>query len=99
MILPDEPIIFMGNPLDFPYTLTTGKLGNNAFRFFKNETFIHYIAATNSGDSGGPLMSLLDFKVIGMTTMAKTDHDNITLQSGAVPFWIIQKELREVDMK
>ncbi len=98
-VLRDEPIATMGTPLSLPFTITKGKLGNNTFYEFNEVPFIHFIAPINSGNSGGPLVSLLDYKVIGMTAMIKQDHGNITEQAGAIPFWVIQKALKEVDMK
>jgi S1-C subfamily serine protease len=98
-ILPDEPIAFMGSPLGLPFTITTGKLGNNVFREFENVLFVHYIAPTNTGNSGGPLYSLLDFKFIGMSTMMKFDNGHMSNQSGMIPFWQIQSALNTIKME
>ncbi len=98
-VVPDEPVIMIGTPLELPFTITKGMLGNNTFRVGGKTPYLHFIAPINSGNSGGPLVSLLDFKVIGMATMAKPDFGGMTLQAGAVPFWEIQKVLKEVDMK
>ena len=98
-VVPDEPIIMIGTPLELPFTITRGMLGNNTFRVGGKTPYLHFIAPINSGNSGGPVISLLDFKVIGMATMAKPDFGGMTQQSGAVPFWEIQKVLKQVDMK
>lgn len=98
LIIPDEPIMIMGTPLELPFTLVKGMLGNGVFQNGK-ETFIHYIAPNNSGNSGGPVISLLDFKIIGMATIVKMDNKNISEQAGAVPFWEIIKALRTIEMK
>ena len=99
LIIPDERIAMMGSVLNLPYTITDGKLGNNMFYDFGKIPFIHFIAPINSGNSGGPLLSLLDFKVIGMASMSKADRNVPTSQAGAIPFWEIQKALKTVDMK
>jgi len=99
MILPDEPIITMGTPLELTFTIARGMLGNGVFQTPDGETFIHFIAPNNSGNSGGPLFSLLDFRVIGMSTVSKADNQSMSEQAGAIPFWVIQKALQEVEMK
>ncbi|MCK9351732.1 MAG: serine protease [Candidatus Paceibacterota bacterium] len=101
MVLPDEPVATMGSPLYLPFTIIKGTLGNNTFSSRSGIPLIHFIAPINSGNSGGPLISLLDFKVIGMTTMSKADYEgnDRSLQSGAVPFWEIQKALRSVGLE
>jgi S1-C subfamily serine protease len=101
LIVPDEQVATMGGPLGLPFTVTTGILGSNTFFNLTNIPLVHFIAPINSGNSGGQLISLLDFKAIGMVTMSKADFEgnDRSLQSGAVPFWEIQKALKEVGMK
>ncbi|MFA5830587.1 MAG: serine protease [Candidatus Paceibacterota bacterium] len=97
---PDEPVAMMGTPLNLPFTLTKGTLGNNTFFEFGGIPFIHFVAPINSGNSGGPVISLLDFKFIGMAAATKFDTGKYpTSQAGAIPFWEIQKALKEIDMK
>jgi S1-C subfamily serine protease len=101
LVVPDEPVVTMGGPLYLPFTITKGMLGNNAFFSLAKIPLVHFTAPINSGNLGGLLISLLDFKAIGMVTMAKADFDgnDRSLQAGAVPFWEIQKALQTVDMK
>lgn len=100
-MLPDEPVATMGGPLYLPFTMITGTLGNNTFYNLAKIPLIHFIAPINSGNSGALLISLLDFKVIGMVTMAKADFEgnDRSMQSGAVPFWEIQKALKSVGLE
>lgn len=99
LIIPDEPVITMGTPLELPFTIIEGMLGNGVFQSPSGNVFIHFIAPNNSGNSGGPLVSLLDFKIIGMTTVTKSDNRSMSEQAGAIPFWEIIKALRTIDMK
>jgi hypothetical protein len=98
MILSDEPAIAMGTPNDTLFELSKGYLGKDLFRF-KEMNLIPFTGPINSGNSGGPLMSLLDNKVIGMIVMVKTDKGHPTLHAGAIPFWRIQKALKNIDTK
>lgn len=96
--LSDEPAIAMGTPNDALFELSKGYLGKELFRF-KNMNLIPFTGPINSGNSGGPLMSLLDNKVVGMIIMIKTDKGHPTLHAGAIPFWRIQEALKNIDMK
>jgi S1-C subfamily serine protease len=98
MFLSDEPAIAMGTPNDALFELSKGYLGKDLFRF-KGMHLIPFTGPINSGNSGGPLMSLLDNKVIGMIIMVKTDKGHPTLHAGAIPFWRIQEALKNIDTK
>jgi hypothetical protein len=98
MILPDEPVAVLGMPLFFSYVLAKGTLGPSLFSEGK-ETFFQFTAPVYHGTSGAPVLSLLDRKVIGMMTLGRTDSGSVSQIAGAVPFWVIQKALNEIDMK
>ena len=98
-VLPDEPIITMGCPLYLPFTLTRGILGFNTFMSGRTN-YIHMIIPINSGNSGGPVVSLLDFKVLGMTTLSKEDSNGgITQQSGMISSRSIESALKKISME
>lgn len=98
MIFPDEPVAVLGMPLFFSYVLTKGTLGPSLFSEGE-ETFLQFTAPVYHGTSGAPVLSLLDRKVIGMMTLGRSDNGSVTQIAGAVPFWIIQNALKEIEMK
>jgi len=103
IVLPDEPIAVLGNPLALPFVLVRGKLGTGTFwemgQDGKKEVFVHLVAPLNHGSSGSAILSLLDMKVIGMDSINKSDVGQISAHHGMVPFWTIMEKMKEAGLK
>jgi serine protease Do len=68
-------VIAIGHPYGLKYTVTTGIISNLLHEQF-GITYIQHDAATNPGNSGGPLVNLQG-KIIGINTFIIKDGNNI----------------------
>ena len=73
---PGTPVLAYGHPWDLSFTATRGIVSGSAW--FYPSLLIQTDAVINSGNSGGPLISLLDGRIIGINTATynRTDHDD-----------------------
>lgn len=97
--LKDEPAITMGHPIGLHFTLTKGTFGNCIFTDDEGVQYVHVISPINGGNSGGAWLSLLDYKIIGMVAGTKNDGNDGSLQSGAIPFENIVKDLKSIGLE
>jgi S1-C subfamily serine protease len=98
-ILKDEPVVTMGEPIGFSFTLTEGKMGNSTFTDDEGVHYAHAVIPLNGGNSGGAVISLLDIHIIGMATIVVKDHGENSLQSGIIPFYEIEKALKSIGIE
>jgi serine protease Do len=87
---PGDPVIAIGNPLEYEYSVTAGIISARGRKVYNNPPFEQYIqtdAAINRGNSGGPLLNLSG-EVIGVNTIIRADGRGISF---AVPSNIVRK--------
>lgn len=94
-----EPVLFLGQTLEsLPFSATLGVVSGLHRRFFKDGVFMEDLvqtdAATNTGNSGGALLTL-DGKLAGiMMTVVRTGADGSPVQG--VSFAISSRTVAEV---
>jgi serine protease Do len=79
-----DPVIAIGNPLEYERSVTAGIVSAKGRKVYENEPFEDFIqtdAAINRGNSGGPLLNQAG-EVIGVNTVIRNDGRGISF---AVP--------------
>lgn len=79
-----DPVIAIGNPLEYERSVTAGIVSAKGRKVYENEPFEDFIqtdAAINRGNSGGPLLNRAG-EVIGVNTVIRNDGRGISF---AVP--------------
>src|SRR5262249_57717523 len=74
-----DPVIAIGNPLEYERSVTAGiisALGRKVYEAEPFENFIQTDAAINRGNSGGPLLNKRG-EVIGVNTVIRSDRRGI----------------------
>jgi S1-C subfamily serine protease len=98
----DEAVATIGTPLNLKDSIIIGKIiSPNTVRKGTNGESLMFNAGAEEGNSGGLLVSVHDMKAIGMTTRVIPVEGTMvpTPYVGAIPAWIIKKELKEVNME
>ncbi|MFN7947632.1 MAG: trypsin-like peptidase domain-containing protein [Blastocatellia bacterium] len=90
-----DPVIAIGNPLDYEYSVTAGIVSAKGRKVYNNapyEEFIQTDAAINRGNSGGPLLNLAG-EVIGVNTVIRVDGRGISF---AVPGNVVKRVVTQL---
>lgn len=98
----DEAVAAIGNPLSLKDSIIIGKIiSPQIVKSGEKGESLMFNAGVEEGNSGGPLVSLSDMKVVGMTTRVIPVEGTMTPTpfSGAIPAWVIKKALKDVDME
>ncbi|MFN0121040.1 MAG: trypsin-like peptidase domain-containing protein, partial [Blastocatellia bacterium] len=85
-----DPVIAIGNPLEYDYTVTTGIISAKGRKVYNNtpfEEFLQTDAAINRGNSGGPLLNM-EGEVVGVNTVIRVDGPGISF---AVPANVVRR--------
>jgi serine protease Do len=90
-----DPVIAIGNPLDYEYSVTAGIVsakGRKVYNSAPYEDFIQTDAAINRGNSGGPLLNQAG-EVIGVNTVIRVDGRGISF---AVPSNVVRRVITQL---
>src|SRR5215475_2901447 len=90
-----EPVIAIGNPLEYERSVTAGivsALGRKVYEAEPFENFIQTDAAINRGNSGGPLLNKRG-EVIGVNTVIRSDGRGISF---AVPSNVVKRVVAQL---
>src|SRR5581483_7587880 len=90
-----DPVIAIGNPLDYEYSVTAGIVSAKGRKVYNSAPFEEYIqtdAAINRGNSGGPLLNLTG-EVIGVNTVIRVDGRGISF---AVPSNVVRRVIAQL---
>jgi serine protease Do len=90
-----DPVIAIGNPLDYEYSATAGIVsakGRKVYNSAPYEEFIQTDAAINRGNSGGPLLNLAG-EVVGVNTVIRVDGRGISF---AVPSNVVRRVIAQL---
>src|SRR5581483_10897624 len=93
-----DPVIAIGNPLDYEYSVTAGIVSAKGRKVYNSAPFEEYIqtdAAINRGNSGGPLLNLTG-EVIGVNTVIRVDGRGISF---AVPSNVVKRVIAQLRAK
>lgn len=95
VILVGDPVLAIGNPLEYEHSATAGIIsakGRKVYNERPYEDFIQTDAAINRGNSGGPLLNL-NGEVIGVNTVIRIDGRGISF---AVPSNIVRRVVAQL---
>lgn len=90
-----DPVIAIGNPLEYEHTVTAGivsALGRKVYGDQPYENFIQTDAAINRGNSGGPLLNKAG-EVVGVNTVIRVDSRGISF---AVPSNVVKEVVEQL---
>ncbi len=90
-----DPVIAIGNPLEYEHTVTAGivsALGRKVYGDQPFENFIQTDAAINRGNSGGPLLNKSG-EVVGVNTVIRVDSRGISF---AVPSNVVKQVVEQL---
>ncbi len=90
-----DPVIAIGNPLEYERSVTAGiisALGRKVYEAEPFENFIQTDAAINRGNSGGPLLNKRG-EVIGVNTVIRSDGRGISF---AVPSNVVKRVVAQL---
>lgn len=90
-----DPVIAIGNPLDYEHSVTAGIISAKGRKVYNNEPFEDYLqtdAAINRGNSGGPLLNQQG-EVIGVNTVIRVDGSGISF---AVPSNVVKRVIAQL---
>ncbi len=93
-----DPVIAIGNPLDYEHSVTAGIISAKGRKVYNNEPFEDFIqtdAAINRGNSGGPLLNQQG-EVIGVNTVIRVDGSGISF---AVPSNVVKRVIAQLRAK
>ncbi len=94
-ILVGDPVLAIGNPLEYEHSATAGIIsakGRKVYNERPYEDFIQTDAAINRGNSGGPLLNRSG-EVIGVNTVIRIDGRGISF---AVPSNIVRRVVAQL---
>ncbi len=90
-----DPVIAIGNPLEYERSVTAGIISAKGRKVYENEPFEDFIqtdAAINRGNSGGPLLNRRG-EVIGVNTVIRSDGRGISF---AVPINVVKRVVAQL---
>ncbi|MGE0126968.1 MAG: trypsin-like peptidase domain-containing protein [Blastocatellales bacterium] len=90
-----DPVIAIGNPLEYERSVTAGIVSAKGRKVYENEPFEDFIqtdAAINRGNSGGPLLNQQG-EVIGVNTVIRSDGRGISF---AVPINVVKRVVAQL---
>ncbi len=90
-----DPVIAIGNPLEYERSVTAGIVSAKGRKVYENEPFEDFIqtdAAINRGNSGGPLLNQFG-EVIGVNTVIRSDGRGISF---AVPSNVVRRVVAQL---
>lgn len=90
-----DPVVAIGNPLEYEYSVTAGIVSAKGRKVYNNapyEEFIQTDAAINRGNSGGPLLNQAG-EVVGVNTVIRVDGRGISF---AVPSNVVRRVVSQL---
>ncbi|HKX28806.1 MAG TPA: trypsin-like peptidase domain-containing protein [Blastocatellia bacterium] len=94
-LLVGDPVIAIGNPLEYEHTVTAGIVSAKGRKVYNDKPYEDYIqtdAAINRGNSGGPLLNRSG-EVIGVNTVIRIDGRGISF---AVPSNVVKRVVTQL---
>lgn len=94
----DESIIAIGSPLGVKNVITDGKIARRDLEKMKDGgEYLYLVAPIVPGNSGGPVLTLGDMKMVGVVSMVMVEQSSLTDIAMVVPNTVINKFLdREI---
>ncbi|MCX6738651.1 MAG: S1C family serine protease, partial [Candidatus Parcubacteria bacterium] len=89
----DESIIAIGSPLGVKNVITDGKIARRDLEKMKDGDYLYLVAPIVPGNSGGPVLTLGDMKMIGVVSMVMLEQSSLTDIALVVPNTVINKFL------
>lgn len=90
-----DPVIAIGNPLEYERSVTAGIVSAKGRKVYEAEPFEDFIqtdAAINRGNSGGPLLNRRG-EVVGVNTVIRSDGRGISF---AVPINVVKRVVEQL---
>ncbi len=90
-----DPVIAIGNPLEYEHSVTAGIVSAKGRKVYGDQPFEDFIqtdAAINRGNSGGPLLNKAG-EVIGVNTVIRVDSRGISF---AVPSNVVKRVVEQL---
>jgi serine protease Do len=90
-----DPVVAIGNPVEYERTVTTGIVSAKGRKVYNKDPFEDFLqtdAAINRGNSGGPLLNQFG-EVIGVNTVIRVDASGISF---AVPSNVVSRVISQL---